>query len=517
MNAPRDAIRSEAVSGTSWLTSAHRFATAEPRRELILAALSQSGASGSRALRKSSHTRGRFRLTGFRRVPSRSQPMLDETPFRARLAPPRRVSSTGSIAFGFSRPKLASARLTGSRIRGVGCAEPLGPAPARSGPVRPSWEQLAHSLNPVRDLSPGDRPGDWIDEGTEMTEPHGEAVESPADSTDASGAAPAPARSVNPLAPPQRYQVQFTVSDEYVDLVERAKALLSHVVPNVRLEDLHLRAMRALVAELEKRRHAGGHVGRRAPGATPREAPPETDCDPRQRGRVARGDARGARGRGPGSRIRAVYEIHPAARSRAPSRGILRDVGIVERCLGSDIRSSRRARAAWLCLWTGSRAERTPSRLPYGRGLSRRAALREQPACGAPPERPHAAPLPHLHNRRRLYFGTDLQTGKCPAGWERVPRRSVDVSGFLRSDRLCPRRGVPGRRVRSSDLRRARCTRVPRTLVVRPRELEGAVRRPERGDVRQLRLGTVRRRRAGLHRDWLHPQSVRRRRRVHVW
>jgi 5-methylcytosine-specific restriction endonuclease McrA len=55
---------------------------------------------------------------------------------------------------------------------------------------------------------------------------------------------------------PERYSVQFTATEEYVRLVEEAKALLSHAVPNVRLEELQMRAMRALVAELKKKKYA---------------------------------------------------------------------------------------------------------------------------------------------------------------------------------------------------------------------------------------------------------------------
>jgi len=59
---------------------------------------------------------------------------------------------------------------------------------------------------------------------------------------------------------PERYRVQFTATEEYVRLVEEAKALLSHAVPKVRLEELHLRAMRALVAELKKKKYAVSSV-----------------------------------------------------------------------------------------------------------------------------------------------------------------------------------------------------------------------------------------------------------------
>jgi len=50
--------------------------------------------------------------------------------------------------------------------------------------------------------------------------------------------------------------VQFTTTEQYVKLVERAQALLSSSLPSAALEELHLRAMQALVAELEKRKYA---------------------------------------------------------------------------------------------------------------------------------------------------------------------------------------------------------------------------------------------------------------------
>jgi hypothetical protein len=58
-----------------------------------------------------------------------------------------------------------------------------------------------------------------------------------------------------PLTSPQRYKVQFTASQEYVDLLERAQDLLSHAVPNRSLEEVHLRALRLLVDQLEKRKY----------------------------------------------------------------------------------------------------------------------------------------------------------------------------------------------------------------------------------------------------------------------
>jgi hypothetical protein len=50
--------------------------------------------------------------------------------------------------------------------------------------------------------------------------------------------------------------VQFTAGEDYVKLVEQARALLSHSAERVPLDELALRAMRALVAELEKEKRA---------------------------------------------------------------------------------------------------------------------------------------------------------------------------------------------------------------------------------------------------------------------
>lgn len=88
------------------------------------------------------------------------------------------------------------------------------------------------------------------------------------------------------VAGPDRYKVQFTASEEYVRLVDEAKALLSHSVPNAPLEDLHLRAMRTFVAQLKKRKYATTkppNAGA-APNATPA---PAVDATPPQERSVA--------------------------------------------------------------------------------------------------------------------------------------------------------------------------------------------------------------------------------------
>jgi hypothetical protein len=50
--------------------------------------------------------------------------------------------------------------------------------------------------------------------------------------------------------------MQFTTTEEHVQLVERAKALLARAQPGVTLAELHTEAMKLLVASLEKRKFA---------------------------------------------------------------------------------------------------------------------------------------------------------------------------------------------------------------------------------------------------------------------
>jgi hypothetical protein len=89
---------------------------------------------------------------------------------------------------------------------------------------------------------------------TKLAERNGEA---PPASTPPEGFEPAPARSgAVAVTGPLRYAVQFSAQEEYVQLVERAKALLSLAHGRSSLEEIHLRAMRLLVEDLEKRRFA---------------------------------------------------------------------------------------------------------------------------------------------------------------------------------------------------------------------------------------------------------------------
>ncbi len=85
---------------------------------------------------------------------------------------------------------------------------------------------------------------------------------------------------------PERFKVQFTASQEYVDLLQEARDLASHALPSGSLEQLHLQAMRLLVAQLKKRRCATPAQPRMAtPTPYPRESRQHADepGTPRQR------------------------------------------------------------------------------------------------------------------------------------------------------------------------------------------------------------------------------------------
>jgi hypothetical protein len=87
-----------------------------------------------------------------------------------------------------------------------------------------------------------------------------------------------PPSSLPPLAP-QQYQMQFSTTEEHVQLVERAKSLLAHCAPGKSLGELHLQAMKLLVQALEKQKFAVTHRPREQP-STPtsetRDEAPET-------------------------------------------------------------------------------------------------------------------------------------------------------------------------------------------------------------------------------------------------
>jgi hypothetical protein len=167
--------------------------------------------------------------------------------------------------------------------------EPLGPTPAPLVPVAPTWREFVQSTCPVRELAPGDRPRDWMENDAERANDivEREEMEAPAD-LEAELEAATPDRVSAPTRlTPQRYRVQFTASEEYVKLVEEARALLSRSAPRPALDALHLRAMRALVAELERQKYAVTTRPRKRPEVTTPASTPSIEGSKQVEGSIS--------------------------------------------------------------------------------------------------------------------------------------------------------------------------------------------------------------------------------------
>jgi hypothetical protein len=145
--------------------------------------------------------------------------------------------------------------------------EPLGPAPARVVPSAPTWDEFVGSLRPVRELAPGERPRDWTANANDAEAETSPPAEAHASARPAGGGLPAPLS-------PERYRVQFTAGEEYVALVDEARALLSHSSPRATLDEIQLRAMRVLVAELKRQKYAVTARPRKPRRAAPAPAEP---------------------------------------------------------------------------------------------------------------------------------------------------------------------------------------------------------------------------------------------------
>ena len=226
--------------------------------------------------------------------------------------------------------------------------EVLGPERPRSS--RATWEQHVASFCPGRELPPGDRPRDWMNEPCEPSAPaaparriaglprdlaprgprdalaepletsapvritgspaklpssdyprnwmdqplEGSAPAMPAQIAglpqglaSADGSHPrtdgessevsARARIIGPL----RFKVQFTATEEFVELIERARALLSQRRGPASIDQIQLEALRLFVTSLEKKRY--GASERRKPQPEPSPEPslkPEPTTEP---------------------------------------------------------------------------------------------------------------------------------------------------------------------------------------------------------------------------------------------
>jgi 5-methylcytosine-specific restriction endonuclease McrA len=224
--------------------------------------------------------------------------------------------------------------------------EPLGPVTPRP-PRNPTWQEFTASFAPpVRELPPGERPRDWLDDGsTALTAcDDGVSLDAPNPADEPLPLGPAPL-DLPPVTGPQQYQVQFSTVEEHAQLVERARALLARERSGVTLGELHLEAMKLLVATLEKRQFAVTDRPPRQRGATPqldtpprqRGATPQLDTPPRQRGATPQLDTP------PRQRGAKRKETTPPRRSRyipaAERREVYRRDGA--RCTYVDARGER--------------------------------------------------------------------------------------------------------------------------------------------------------------------------------
>jgi 5-methylcytosine-specific restriction endonuclease McrA len=162
--------------------------------------------------------------------------------------------------------------------------EPIGPQLRRT--LRnPTWEEYVSARAPrVRELPVGERPRDWANDSESIAE----ALPAEPPLNEPLPVGPVP-RDLAPVTGPQQYQLQFRTTEEHAQLVERAKALLARSRPGMSLGELHLEAMRLLVASLEKRRfgaaepHARRQRRSEPTGQAARQGG-ESDSAPRQRG-----------------------------------------------------------------------------------------------------------------------------------------------------------------------------------------------------------------------------------------
>ena len=181
--------------------------------------------------------------------------------------------------------------------------EPLGPAPEGRPLQSGTHAQFAAALaGPVRELSPGDRPSDWLEGGSDEAAsaepvPAFDLAETAAEQLSAGEQLTEAISENERLLAPQRYKVQFTASQEYVDLLEQAQDLLAPAVPRRNLEQVHLRALVLLVAELKKRKYAVTERSRSAAAArTARPNPRRRGLSRNRRPRTAASAARYATG-----------------------------------------------------------------------------------------------------------------------------------------------------------------------------------------------------------------------------
>jgi hypothetical protein len=203
-------------------------------------------------------------------------------------------------------------------------------------PIRASgtnlWQAYMASLRgAVRELPAGVGRGQAPPAVFEETE----RIERPSSAGDGGfSESPAPARidddattHAKPLVP-FRYRVEFTASQNYVDLLEEARNLLQHQVPDRDIARIHELAMAAFVEHLRKRRQSATRRPRRAaPGERALEQPtsalPSRGSAPERASPPASAPARMAT---PATRQAPARDEPEAARSRHVPAAIRRAV-----------------------------------------------------------------------------------------------------------------------------------------------------------------------------------------------
>jgi hypothetical protein len=133
----------------------------------------------------------------------------------------------------------------------------------RNSPRTPSWAEFTAALaGAVRQLAPSN------DRAGAPTAPDSEPAPIPTPAPPGATLRPqreGPFPAVEPLSP-GRYRVELTVDQRYVDLLEGARDLLAHQIPDRDLTRVHERAMEALVKALRKSRHAATERPRNGKG-----------------------------------------------------------------------------------------------------------------------------------------------------------------------------------------------------------------------------------------------------------
>ena len=129
--------------------------------------------------------------------------------------------------------------------------EPIGPAPAGLATHGAFMQALS---GPVRELPQGRRPEDWIAESADHIRRNDDEEVGAADAREQGDTAEQGEAAEEQKA--LRYRVQFTASQEFVDLLEEASRLIGHETPRATLPELQVRALRALVQELRTRKRA---------------------------------------------------------------------------------------------------------------------------------------------------------------------------------------------------------------------------------------------------------------------